>query len=79
MLSIGAALLGSPHCLGLDIDLDAIETAQANVEAFEDLPVQLSCLWQCFNSAATAIAPAQYWLILLISLQRACQSLKESQ
>ncbi|CAK0738221.1 hypothetical protein CVIRNUC_001011 [Coccomyxa viridis] len=39
MLSIGAALLGSPHCLGLDIDLDAIETAQANVEAFEDLPV----------------------------------------
>ena len=40
MLSIGAALLGSAHCLALDIDDDALETAQANVTAFEDLPVR---------------------------------------
>ena len=39
MLSIGAALLGSAHCLALDIDEDALETAQANVSEFEGLPV----------------------------------------
>lgn len=39
MLSIGAALLGSAHCLALDIDPDALDTAQANVDLFEDLPV----------------------------------------
>lgn len=39
MLSIGAALLGSAHCLGLDIDADALETAQANLSTFQDLPV----------------------------------------
>ena len=68
MLSIGAALLGSPHCLGLDIDLDAIETAQANVEAFEDLPVHLPACGNPLISAA--IASAEYWSILLSSLQR---------
>ena len=56
MLSIGAALLGSPHCLGLDIDLDAIETAQANVEAFEDLPVHLLCLWQYSNICCNCLS-----------------------
>ncbi|CAL5228516.1 g11668 [Coccomyxa viridis] len=39
MLSIGAALLGSAHCLALDIDEDALETAQSNVSGFEGLPV----------------------------------------
>jgi predicted RNA methylase len=40
MLSIGAALLGSSHVLGLDVDPDALEMAQSNCEQFEDeLPV----------------------------------------
>ena len=43
MLSIGAALLGSAHCLALDIDEDALETAQANVSEFEGLPVSKLC------------------------------------
>lgn len=41
MLSIGAALLGSPHVLGLDVDEDALEVAQSNVQELFDgeLPV----------------------------------------
>jgi predicted RNA methylase len=37
MLTIGAALLGSCHVLGLDIDCNALATAQNNIERFEDL------------------------------------------
>ena len=37
MLGIGAALLGSSHVIGVDIDSDALETAQGNLEGFEDL------------------------------------------
>ncbi len=40
MLSIGAALLGARHVVGVDVDPDALEVAQDNVEEFEDpLPV----------------------------------------
>ena len=40
MLAVGAALLGSPHVLGIDIDPDALEVAQSNCDQFEDdLPV----------------------------------------
>ena len=39
MLSIGAAMLGSSHVIGLDVDADAIETAISNVEEFEDLSI----------------------------------------
>jgi hypothetical protein len=43
MLAIGAALLGSPCVLGLDVDPDALEVAQDNCEQFEDpLPVRYS-------------------------------------
>ena len=31
MLSIGAAVLGSPHVLGIDVDIDALTTAAHNV------------------------------------------------
>ncbi|KAK9807715.1 hypothetical protein WJX72_007040 [[Myrmecia] bisecta] len=41
MLSIGAAMLGSPHVIGLDIDEDALEVAHSNVDDYEDLPVDL--------------------------------------
>ena len=41
MLAIGAALLGSSHVLGVDIDLDALELAQQNCDDFDDpLPVR---------------------------------------
>ena len=39
MLSIGAAMLGSVHVIGVDIDEDALQTAQENCEQFEDLQV----------------------------------------
>ncbi len=40
MLSIGCALLGASHVLGLEIDQDAIEVALDNVDQYEDpLPV----------------------------------------
>ena len=39
MLSIGAAMLGSPHVIGIDIDDDALCTAQENCEQFEGLQV----------------------------------------
>ena len=42
MLAIGAALLGSPHVIALDIDAGALETAHDNVEAFEDLQASTS-------------------------------------
>ena len=37
MLGIGAALLGSPHVIGVDIDEDALATAQENVDLFQDM------------------------------------------
>lgn len=39
MLGIGAALLGSSHVIGVDIDSEALETAQANLDSFEDIQV----------------------------------------
>lgn len=40
--SIGAAMLGAGHVLGIDIDRDALATAQSNVAEFEEqLPVRL--------------------------------------
>lgn len=40
MLSIGAAMLGACHVVGIDVDADALEVAQANVGEYEDpLPV----------------------------------------
>ena len=44
MLGIGAALLGSSHVIGVDIDEDALSTAQANVESFEDMQAWPTCL-----------------------------------
>ena len=43
MLSIGAAMLGAVHVVGVDIDEEALAVAQENVEEFEDpLPVSPS-------------------------------------
>lgn len=36
MLSIGAAMLGALHVVGVDVDDDALRIAQANVEEYED-------------------------------------------
>lgn len=38
-LAIGAALLGSAHVIGFDIDEAALGTCQSNLAAFEGLPV----------------------------------------
>lgn len=41
MLSIGAAMLGAQHVVGLDLDDDALRIAQQNVDEYEDpLPVR---------------------------------------
>lgn len=40
-LAIGAALLGSPHVIGVDVDSDALATCQQNIEQFDGLPVDL--------------------------------------
>ena len=45
MLAIGAALLGSPHVIGVDIDARALDTAGANVDAFEDMQ---ACCFGCW-------------------------------
>lgn len=39
MLGIGAAILGSAHVIGIDIDADALQIAQDNCDQFEDLQV----------------------------------------
>ena len=41
-LTVGAALLGSPHVIGVDIDEAALDTCQENLEEFEDLPVRFA-------------------------------------
>uniref|UniRef100_A0A383WPV8 Methyltransferase small domain-containing protein n=1 Tax=Tetradesmus obliquus TaxID=3088 RepID=A0A383WPV8_TETOB len=45
MLAIGAALLGSPCVVGLDVDADALQVAHDNCEQFEDpLPLGSPCV-----------------------------------
>lgn len=42
MLSIGAAILGAAHVIGVDVDADALEVARENIDEFEDhLPIDL--------------------------------------
>lgn len=51
MLTIGAALLGSNQVFGIDVDEDALDLAQQNIEDFEDpLPVS-------YNSVASDCSP----------------------
>ena len=40
MLGIGAAMLGSSHVIGIDIDTDALQTAQENCDQYEGLQVE---------------------------------------
>ena len=49
MLSIGAAMLGACHVIGLDVDWEALEVAAANVGEFEDpLPASVGGpRWMC--------------------------------
>ena len=39
MLSIGAAMLGSPSVIGIDVDRDALDLAQSNLDEFEGIQV----------------------------------------
>lgn len=43
MLSIGAALLGAGHVLGIDADEDALDIARENLDEYEGMPVDLLC------------------------------------
>ncbi len=52
MLGIGAALLGSCHVIGVDIDSDALDTAHGNLDSFEDLQVSLLHLHLCMPALA---------------------------
>lgn len=54
MLSIGAAMLGARHVTGLDVDADALETAQSNCDMFEEpLPVSSTCWAQVCRMRGT--------------------------
>ena len=52
MLGIGAAMLGSSHVIGIDVDEGALQTAQENCEQFEDLQVSVLTViisWTIYN------------------------------
>ena len=55
MLGIGAAMLGSPHVIGVDIDEDALQTAQQNCQQYEDLQVSVMMLmsYMCHHFMAS--------------------------
>lgn len=57
MLSIGAALLGARHVVGVDVDPDALEVAQDNVGEFED-PLPVSGGRQCVSTQSQGICEA---------------------
>lgn len=61
MLAIGAAALGCPHVLGIDIDLDALAVAARNLEDVGggELPVRCCIPGLCPSSRACAGFP---WL-----------------
>jgi ribosomal protein L11 methylase PrmA len=63
MLAIGAALLGSPYVIGLDVDPDALEVAQDNCEQFEDpLPVSNIQTAASMMSAVVCVwSPMDHW------------------
>lgn len=55
-LSIGAALLGSPHVIGVDIDGGALETCHENLQQFDGLSVSQSH-FSCQTLGALALHP----------------------
>lgn len=58
MLSIGAAMLGAGHVIGIDIDQDALDTALENISEYEDdLPIDL-----VHSDVTTVGARHQPWL-----------------
>ncbi len=59
MLAIGAAVLGCPHVLGIDIDLDALAVAARNLEDVGggELPVRCCIPGLCPSSRACAGFP----------------------
>lgn len=60
MLAIGAAMLGSPSVVGLDVDPDALATAQRNVDKFEGLDAVVDlCLCDVRGLAAAPQPPGQ--------------------
>lgn len=55
MLSIGAALLGSPYVLGVDIDEEALEVAQSNVDELFDGELPVGGWWASGRAVRCAV------------------------
>ena len=52
MLSIGAAILGAAHVIGIDVDVDALEIARANIDEFEDPPLPIDLIQSTVQALA---------------------------
>lgn len=65
MLGIGAAMLGSPHVIGIDIDEDALQTAQENCEQYEDLQVGVMavCIIHSLPFMSNTLKHVQHYVI----------------
>ena len=72
MLSIGAAMLGSPHVIGVDIDDDALQIAQENCDQFEGLQVKQYPANLCSKSCSTKHQPSPLLLSIFASQERLC-------
>jgi predicted RNA methylase len=58
MLSIGAAILGACHVIGIDLDSDALEIAKENIDEFEDPPLPIDLIQSSVQ--ALALQPGLY-------------------
>nr|XP_004225823.1 methyltransferase-like protein 5 isoform X2 [Ciona intestinalis] len=58
ILSIGSSLLGANHCLGIDIDEDALEIFQSNCEAYE-----LNNVVECIQADIARFSPSRNMIL----------------
>ncbi|KAL4517990.1 hypothetical protein Ndes2526A_g02356 [Nannochloris sp. 'desiccata'] len=58
MLSIGAAILGACHVMGVDLDSDALEIAKENIDEFEDPPLPIDLIQSSVQ--ALSLQPGLY-------------------
>ncbi|XP_002125257.2 rRNA N(6)-adenosine-methyltransferase METTL5-like [Ciona intestinalis] len=58
ILSIGSSLLGANHCLGIDIDKDALEIFQSNCEAYE-----LNNVVECIQADIAKFSPCRNMIL----------------
>jgi predicted RNA methylase len=58
MLSVGAAILGACHVIGVDLDSDALEIAKENIDEFEDPPLPIDLIQSSVQ--ALSLQPGLY-------------------